>query len=399
MKKLFGLPEAGFPGQFLLPMPFFIGIILGFATFCVMGANCARINPFVEFHRFHYFICQYSSFYPTINEMMALAIADLKDDQTLVVVGGDSVFNGMGQSVEELWTRKLQEKLGDKFHVVNMAIHGTTTFEGAYCVAEALIRKAKRVIFVTNTQPAQTAPIEGYQLASICFSAIQRDLLYPLDVRKYLIEKDIESFRIGPNDMRLKELDLGSRLDAFINAYDLWHLIGYRNFFTIWDKETHPRFWRPRKDFPEKEVVKVENALSDENRIARAQELKDRAKSLLQDGQHTEKPGAWDVFDEMIKRATPQGVRQYMLVVLPRWNPVVLNELSIPERENDRATFAIAAQKWMAKGYNALVFGDDMKPEDYCDSNHFSDLGGEKLAQEVAIAVKVIAVKRGYFKL
>lgn len=402
MKKLFSfslLPQAGFPGQFMLPLPFFVGIVFGFVSCCVWASTCTRVNPFVDFKRFHYFINQYSSFYPTVNQMMALATSDLKEGQTLVIVGGDSVFNGMGQTVDQLWTRKLQAKLGDEFHVVNLALHGTNTFEGAYFVAESLIRKAKRVIFVTNTQPAWTGPVEGYQMAGICFSAIHRDLLYELDVRKFLIERDLESFSIGPTDTRLKELELGARIDALINAWDLWHLIGYRNAFTIWDKETHPKFWRPRKEFPDREVVKVENGLSDRNRKIRAEELRQRSRDLLAEGQHTERPEAWKKFDEMIKRATPQGIRAYTLIVLPRSNPLVLEELSEPERENDRATFVVASQKWMASGYNALVFGDNLKPEDYCDSNHFSESGGEKLATEVSIAVKVIAVKRGYFKL
>lgn len=397
--RLASLLQAGFPGQFMVPMPFFIGIMLGFATCCFMGFNCLRTNPFENFERFHYFISQYSSYYPTVNEMMALATSEVKDGQTLVIVGGDSVFNGMGQSVDNLWTKKLQEKLGDEFHVVNLAMHGGSTFEGAYYVAESLIRKAKRVIFVTNTQPAWAGPIEGYQLASICFSAIHRDLLFQLDVRKFLIENDLANFSTGPNDQRLSEMDLGSRIDSFINAWDLWHMIGYKNVFSIWDKETHPRFWRARREFPDKEVIKVPGALSEENRRIRAEELKRRYLDLLAEGQHTEKPQAWDKFDEMIKRATPEGVRQYMLIVLPRSNPLVLGELSEEERENDRATYVIASQKWMGRGYNALVFGDDLKSEDYCDSNHFSNSGGAKLATEVAIAVKIIAVKRGYFKL
>lgn len=404
--KIFGLPEPGFPGQFMKPWPFFAGILIGFFTCCQIGLNCQKINPFIDFQRFHYFICQYSSFYPTINELMALAVDGARDDQIIVIVAGDSIFNGMGQSIDHLWTNTLKEKLGGRFHVVNLAIHGTTTFESGYCVAEALARKGRRVLCVTNTQPGWTGLLEGYQLASVCFSAMNRGLLFPFDVRQYLIKKDIESFNLGRdldtfsfgNSSRLKELDLGTKIDAVVNAYDLWHLIGYRTVFTIWDKKTHPNFLRPRKVFLDQPITEVENALSEENLKVRAEELRQREKNLIAEGSFAARDNAWNNFEDMIKQALPQGMRRYVLVVMTRSNPLVLGELSENERERDRATFVCASQKWMKYGYNALVFGDDLEPQDYCDTNHFSNEGGEKLAREVSIAIRVVATKVGYIE-
>ncbi|MEI9897640.1 MAG: hypothetical protein WDN28_28220 [Chthoniobacter sp.] len=78
--------------------------------------SCA-CNPFLE---------QETSYYPTASQLVAVARAQCPPtaNKTLVVLGGNSVFNGSGQKRNELWSRALQEQLGDHYQVVNFSAPG-----------------------------------------------------------------------------------------------------------------------------------------------------------------------------------------------------------------------------------------------------------------------------------
>src|SRR5437016_5971018 len=69
---------------------FLIGVLIGFIVCCGGGWWQSRRAPFKNFLRFHHFINPQSQFYPTVSQMIETARADLKPDQVLVIVGGDS---------------------------------------------------------------------------------------------------------------------------------------------------------------------------------------------------------------------------------------------------------------------------------------------------------------------
>ena len=55
-----------------------------------------------------------------------------------MIVGGNSILHGYGQNADQIWTRHLQELLGDRYCVLNLAMRGGFPAEFAGPIAEAL---------------------------------------------------------------------------------------------------------------------------------------------------------------------------------------------------------------------------------------------------------------------
>ena len=127
------------PAKFRPPI-FFIGIAIGLLVCSLAGRDIAKKNFYHNFQRFHRFISPAALFYPTTSQMMAIAESSSTPDQTIVVIGGNSIFNGLGQNAEDLWTVHLQKILGKKFAVFNFAMPAADPFEGAYWASEALLK-------------------------------------------------------------------------------------------------------------------------------------------------------------------------------------------------------------------------------------------------------------------
>ncbi len=75
----------------------------------------------------------------------------VRPDQIVVVVAGNSVMLGSGQSTEGVWTRHLQAELGDKFKVVNLALPGLAPTEFGTVAAEMFFKDGHtRMIVLTS---------------------------------------------------------------------------------------------------------------------------------------------------------------------------------------------------------------------------------------------------------
>jgi hypothetical protein len=106
----------------LAPLPFFIGLGVGFAVLTWLGGTVESTRLARNFVRFHQNINVESGYFPTARQIRS--IIDYPNDrapQVFVVVGGTSVFHGVGQHESLLWTRLLQKQLGPEFGVFNFA--------------------------------------------------------------------------------------------------------------------------------------------------------------------------------------------------------------------------------------------------------------------------------------
>src|SRR5262245_25311365 len=136
--------------RLLAPLPFFAGLVLALALCCVAGRKAPGVYGFRDFRRFHSAINPEHQYYPTALQVRALARRELPRDKIAVVIGGSSVMEGIGQPVEQLWTRTLQQKLGDEFRVLNLAMPGGAPNEHGQLAAEMLCRDHPRVISVCD---------------------------------------------------------------------------------------------------------------------------------------------------------------------------------------------------------------------------------------------------------
>src|SRR5690348_8568906 len=101
------------------PRALLLGVAVAFAACCLAGHAAGRRNHLRDFHRFHQLISPESLYYPTVNEVCALARGRLDRDRVAVIVGGSSVLHGTGQRADQLWTDRLQALLGDDYRVIN----------------------------------------------------------------------------------------------------------------------------------------------------------------------------------------------------------------------------------------------------------------------------------------
>jgi hypothetical protein len=88
------------------------------------GHWAGKQNLFFSYQRIYHLISPEGFFYPSLDNLTVLVSHLAAKEKILVVVGGNSVFAGVGQKKEELWTKELQRLLGEDFTVVNLAFSG-----------------------------------------------------------------------------------------------------------------------------------------------------------------------------------------------------------------------------------------------------------------------------------
>ncbi|MBK9769482.1 MAG: hypothetical protein IPP57_01390 [Candidatus Obscuribacter sp.] len=89
---------------------YLLGTLAGFIICTTLGAALTTVRlPIADFKRFFEYINPNGGFYLTYNEILAQAREKLAQSKgrTLVIIGGDSVFFGEGQSTGSLWTEEL----------------------------------------------------------------------------------------------------------------------------------------------------------------------------------------------------------------------------------------------------------------------------------------------------
>src|SRR5204863_7293825 len=106
-----------------------LGVVAAFLGCCLAGRLASRRNHVDQFQRYHAFTSPQTLYYPPARAVRALARSRLDPNKVVVVVGGNSIMQGFSQAPDEVWTRRLQEQLGDEYQVLNLALPGCTVVE------------------------------------------------------------------------------------------------------------------------------------------------------------------------------------------------------------------------------------------------------------------------------
>lgn len=376
---------------------FTVGLVLALAllSFCGYRASKTCLFGGDDFHRIHRFISPYTSFYPTISELIELVERRSPPGKIVVVVGGDSVFNGMCQSPDRLWTDELGRLLGDRYAVTNISFHGMHPFAAGCYVSEHLLKKGRKVICLTDGQPDKFGAGFDDQHANLYYDALFKGKLLDCPEREkvlgFLSDLNEKAF-----NNQIADLKLGKSMDSLFYACDLWNTIGYRQFFTIWTASTGARFLLPRRLFKDE----AEPPLYDQPRLERELSyLKERIRHLAvldRDGNARLIENTYRRFDAFVPALTPEELKEKMIVFQTRFNPALRKRLTGDERSLDDAIYQLTARRFAKFGYKVLNVGDDFLPSDYCDANHFSDQGGVRLARLVAVEVEELARRLSY---
>jgi hypothetical protein len=419
------------PGSWFRPGFFLGGLLAGLVLLATAGHWAGRNNTHPGVARFHPRISPEGRYNPTVDELCAIVRARCRPDQILVIVGGNSIFNGVGQPPEKLWTDELQRQLGDRFAVVNLALRGAGSMEGGTVIAEVLREEFPRNIYVTNTSPfTPPAPLGVVAYQYIFWEAHFRGLLLDYAPRNKMLADYLAQVEPShppllnslPRDLR-ERIELTHRtgaawmqrnqlrgevwLDATLKYRDLWNWIGYEHMFTV------PSFYTPRwpgwmvargrlrDDEPDFEAMDFSsserfspNKAAIELPIVRG--FSERAYTAGGPEGWTLNAAVRNDFLTGARGTMPDALKARTLVMLSRNSPYFVNMLSPAERQRDDLAYRDGAAAWRDAGYAAGEYGRDFLNEDFGDRTHLTAAGGRKLAAITAREVTTLAQKLGY---
>jgi hypothetical protein len=392
-------------GRWLNPFWMFFGIALGFVVMVLAGRWAGRQNLFSGYQRSYIWISPEGYFYPSLNNLTQLVthIADRK--RILVLVGGDSVLLGVGQSKEQVWTRELQRLLGPDFQVLNLAFRGAAPMEMAAIVAEVLSKKYPRLLYIAREDaPMWMGSPDGFWFSYLFWQTAAAGKLVRFTPRSEELEKE---FSVSDANLReaKKEAWLRAYFDHWTHASDLWNYVGYNYIFTIFNPLRNPpeRFFEPRK----KSNDDGNQSMGVPPIPERFMPLKERSMELIRrafqysverdaTGEFKLKPDILSAYLRQARAAIPDVFKPRTLILLTYNAPYLVHQLSADEIAAYEFAFKEARARLERIGYHSMLLGPGLVDEDYADRIHLTASGGRKMATEVASEIRTMAVQLGY---
>jgi hypothetical protein len=372
----------------LAPLPFFIGLGVGLVALSWLGATVESTGLARNFARFHQYINVESGHFPTARQIRS--IIDYPNDrapQVFVVVGGTSVFHGVGQHESLLWTRLLQKQLGPEFGVFNFAQRAGSMADFGNIAAELLLLRSQPVIFVGDASIYNVGiPLQASFYRHIMFDAWSRGYLLPWAPRDAILSGS--AWR-GPESLRGPAL--GALLNSYLNYNDLWSFVAYEYVNLNWNWLLAKSPLQPRRMFPDPDPF-PEQYLSRRYLQNIEQEMHIvRAQIRSPDDPRWQRSIAET--DQMI----PLRLRAVALAVIQMNSPYYLDRLNAAERAAFIAQGDEHARRLREIGFNrAMVAAKGFTADDYIDRIHLSASGGQKLATELAPVIRAMATDLGY---
>jgi hypothetical protein len=383
-----------------------VGAVAGFAAMCGLGRYVARVDYHPGFVRLTQWDSPEGKYYPTVDELIAIVRHQIKPGQILVVVGGNSVLRGVGQPADRIWSGRLQADLGDGYCVVNFAYDGSPPANGGAVVAEALRRAFPRQIYIANLPPTHGG---DYPTGSPAYRFDNWEAYY----KGMLIDDPVRNAEINLSDgipeyynaeFAVPELRIREWLDSIFYFQDLWNFVTYTQVNTVWGSYL-PSLLSPRDAYPDPEPDSLQRpvaarfpndpaATAVEMTIVRGDSV--FAYNKGKDGRWEIYQPLWDEFDKEAAAVIPAGLKKRTLILLGYAAPYFLSRLAPDEVERNDLTYQQAVREWEKDGYAALVYGKDFTLDDFCDRTHLTWHGGRKLADAVAVKVRLMSRQLGY---
>jgi hypothetical protein len=398
-------PPAPAPRPFFKPWTLLAGFVVGLALLAFAGRTVIKKDLHPGSVRFHPMIAPDSQYQPTMGEMRAFVRARCRPDQILVIVGGNSILLGVGQPADRVWTKRLQDLLGDRYAVVNLAFRGSSPTDGGAFVAESLRDEFPRQIYLANVAALQAADaigIEAYRF--IFFDAYYKNLLLPWAPRDqqfkdYLAEPATRTDRF--------ERRLGAQIDAVLHYRDFWNWWSATKFFTFATPfQPNPKLaYKPRSYFKDEENDYegtpfeqrfTPTTVATDTIIARAYSAAGYAKDAA--GVWQLAPAARDQFMGYAARAFPDALKPRTLMLISRNSPFYTQKFEPDLRARDDIAVRDTIAGFEKLGYAALDTGTHYTIEDFGDRTHLTSAGGAKLAAVVAPKIEALATRLGYLK-
>ncbi len=375
--------------SWIAPKSMFCGVLLAFAACCWAGRQGAEDSVFRHFERFHQRLTPESLFYPTVSQCRQHVLHHVSRKKVLVLVGGSSVMQGTGVPVDDLWTNKLQELLGDGYRVVNFGFRAAQLQDFGLVVAKSLSKSRPKMIFISDV-PANYlhAEPDGLRLKYFYWDARFKGLLPPEPAADLVMKEH-------PSDER-REIQRGAWLDGRFYFNDFWNSLAYTMVSTPWSflvSQELP-FYTPR--------VRIKDRDGEQHLPPRAEEalrtaggIANRGFVQAPDGVWRKDDRYWKTFRTSAECILPEAIRGQTLLVTRSINPLYEGRLAPEERERLSEGRRSMHSILDSTGIRCLHF-ESALPEDYADILHPSISGGVKLAEQVAPTIRQMATELGY---
>lgn len=377
-------------GALLIPRVFLASIAAGFLLASLLGYLSTEQPLFQDFLRVHQLIGSESLFNVTALQVWRL-VEDLPSDKVLVIIGGTSRSNGVGQTPSGLWSRRLQLMLGPGYSVINLALRaGSPDNFGSYA-AEAMIRESRKVIYVADTSlfyslTGGTGSFPAYRY--FYYDARARGLLLKSRARDELVTSQEES---PATKLELQELRLRALLNQFAFFDDLWNYVGYWHLFLGgWSPLAlpSPMEARVRKRDPEQYVPPDGYYYQFDL---------EKVVALYRANARKFEQGAMNAVEKSLK-TLPRPLRARSIWVTIYFSPYYTAHFTDEEQLIYADNFKAMGAMLRHAGYTALVLGPGWNVHDFQDGLHLTEQGGRKLAEAVAPLVVQKARALGYVK-
>ena len=386
------------------PAWFFAGLLAGLAVLSWCGWRSGRTDYHPGFQRVYPAISPETSYYPTVNELAAIVRHRCRPDQVLVLIGGNSILEGVWQPVSDLWSRRLQELLGERFCVVNLAFRGGSPTDGAAVVAEVLRREFPRQILVVDEAPFNGVDSIAHEPYRYLFwQAYFRGWLEDLPERN----RHVAEYQLDREQRhRFLEAAADAWLDRVLHFHDLWNRVCFERLCTVPSLlgASVPELLRPRVRFLDEEPDAYDPAFLASKYPASSLEAEMAiVRNLSGQFYRRDRTGAWRFPDakrrelaRSYREAFPPDLAARTLVLLGHSSPYYVQRLTPEERALYHRGFEESRALWRAAGYPALIYGADYTEDDFGDRIHLSKTGGRKLAEQVGAEVGSLAKSLSY---
>jgi hypothetical protein len=363
------------------PLTALAGVLIGFFGCCAAGRIVAARNIYGdEVMRFHLFLSPETSYYPTANQLLRLAEARLPEDRIGVIVGGSSVLHGVGQRQEHLWSRRLQDLLGDRFRVVNFAFRAGSAHEDGNWVAENLLRRKRHIVYIADFYPCYGLMNDpsGFRSQYFYWDARYKGLIEDFPERERLM-KDWETRHAQSQpytEMRRRML-----LDSWFYFSDLWTTVHYNWFGTFYLRLTGDRWALARRLFADQEPQTPPGL----ERYARY-EVEHEVQFSRDFGRPCE-GSARETMERAFRAGFSPQVSRSMVAILDYNSPYYLRRLTPRELLGLKTSTRVTMDSLEKLGAMAIEVGENWDELDFHDRVHVAEPGGQKMAAAVADAV------------
>lgn len=384
---------------FLMPRTFFLGFAAGMTACALLGRQVERDGFYQNFVRVGGPFQIDNTFLISPRQMTLWIRAHCSRDKTLVLVGGSSIMMGTGQPVRELWSRKLQDLLGDRFCVVNLAgpagaLNGfaSTTlgilekeYKGAYLVSD-----------MTDTVAAYS-PDGVVSQKHYFWSAYYNGMLDPSFVAdgtdpsgRLRVQK---SSMTDSERARAEQLRLGAWLDSFLHFNDLWASLHFNHFTTYYFHNAGAWQWTARRTWPDydyevdfdslrrlKQYTEAVGSPGFEGTLGRLRKLDTYFQSVR--GGFRLRERMLGVFEQQLRDNIVDARKHRVILAYIGPTPYYMDHLTEAERGAYETLYERKSAIVRSHGYH--VVRPLLSAEDFSDLVHLDALGGHKLAAAVA---------------